>query len=445
MLTPEGLSVFRNKRVLLLQGPVGPFFNRLSHDLRAEGAQVFKVNFNGGDQFFFPFGSTINYRGRPSEWPDFFSDLLDRLQVDWILLFGDCRSHHQTAQALAKPRGIGIGVYEEGYVRPDYVTLERHGVNGHSTLPRNPDFYHALPEQAVETTRPIGNAYWHAALWATLYYVASTLLHPLFPFYKHHRPLTLLECLPWVRSAWRRVFYAMKERGVLGRLTDTFSGRFFLVPLQVHNDTQLCVHSHYTNIHTFIEDVVDSFALHAPEDTVLVLKHHPMDRGYHDYTRLIRRLARKHRLAGRLRYIHDQHLPTLLQHTAGVVLINSTVGLSALHHGTPVKVTGVALYDMPGLTFQGSLEKFWSDADLFSPDKPLFRKFRGYLINRTQINGSFYKPLPQTPTRTGLVWTMPADNNGASGTVHPLPALSPIPTATLGHQPVPHMKRRASL
>src|SRR5207253_3330067 len=43
---PEAL---RGKRVLLLQGPVGPFFRRLAARLRAAGAEVHKVNFNGGD------------------------------------------------------------------------------------------------------------------------------------------------------------------------------------------------------------------------------------------------------------------------------------------------------------------------------------------------------------------------------------------------------------
>lgn len=36
---------------------------------------------------------------------------------------------------------------------------------------------------------------------------------------------------------------------------------------------------------------------------------------------------------------------------------------SALHHGTPVRVCGNAIYDMPGLTFQGAgrfLAKFTS-------------------------------------------------------------------------------------
>ena len=52
-------SKFSNKKVLLLQGPVGPFFKYLAQDLEKENAQVFKLNFNGGDHFFIPTEKTL--------------------------------------------------------------------------------------------------------------------------------------------------------------------------------------------------------------------------------------------------------------------------------------------------------------------------------------------------------------------------------------------------
>ena len=41
-----------SERVLLLQGPMGSFFNRFSAWLKDHDIQCFKVNLNGGDQFF---------------------------------------------------------------------------------------------------------------------------------------------------------------------------------------------------------------------------------------------------------------------------------------------------------------------------------------------------------------------------------------------------------
>ena len=140
-----------------------------------------------------------------------------------------------------------------------------------------------------------------------------------------------------------------------------------------------------------ITDVVESFARHAQNDAHLVIKHHPLDRGFHDYRRLLRQLAKDHCLGDRLLYIHDQHLPTLLAHARGVVVINSTVGFSALQHGKPVKVMGDALYDLAGMTFQDSLQSFWIASDTQPPCANLFHRFRTFLVHHTQINGSFYR------------------------------------------------------
>jgi len=153
-----------------------------------------------------------------------------------------------------------------------------------------------------------------------------------------------------------------------------------------------------------------SFARHAPDDTMLVFKHHPMDRGYADYNRLIRSESARLGLSGRVIYIHDQRLPPLLDNARGVVVINSTVGLSAIQHGRPTKVCGRAIYDMPGLTAPVSLDAFWRRATEFSPDMALFRKFRDYVISRTQINGSYYKRIKESALSCGIIW-----DNGLGG------------------------------
>lgn len=399
----QGIDAFRGKRVLLLQGPVGPFFGRLARDLTQAGAQVFKVNFNGGDWLFYPSGA-MNFRGRMEDWPVYFEALLDQLNVDVVMLFGDCRPIHHLAHEIAHRRNLEIGVFEEGYIRPDYVTLEQFGVNNHSLVPRMPEFYLTNSIPSIERPIQVGNTFWYTLLWAILYYFVAGLLKPLFNHYRHHRPLTWLEALPLFRSLYRKGKYAIKERDVLAKLTGELKGRYFLVPLQVHNDAQVVVHSDFDSVIHFIEDVMASFAQHAPLETVLVIKHHPMDRGYHDYSKFIRVQAKKLGLQERCFYIHDQHLPTLLQHARGVVVINSTVGLSALHHGTPLKVCGNAIYDMAGLTFQGTLDDFWKNAQNSNPDSLLMHAFQGYLVKHTQLNGSFYKRLPRTPSATGLRW-----------------------------------------
>jgi capsular polysaccharide export protein len=237
-----------------------------------------------------------------------------------------------------------------------------------------------------------------------MYYMASALLRPGFRHYRHHRPLTLAETWPWMRAFVRKLRFARAERGMETLLATTLSGRYFLVPLQVHNDAQIHTHSEFPSVGEFIEHLIVSFARNAPADVMLVIKHHPMDRGYHDYTALIAKAAAANEVGHRVRYLHDQHLPTLLEHARGVVVINSTVGLSALHHNKPLKVCGKALYDIEGLTYQRSIDAFWSDESLRGPNAELFARFQSHLIQRTQLNGNFYKRLRPAGARWALAW-----------------------------------------
>jgi capsular polysaccharide export protein len=402
----QGLEAFRGKRVLLLQSPVGPFFRRLANELRWVGAQVCKINFNGGDWLFYP-NDSIRFSGSLEQWPEFLAKVLSERQIDAVLMFGDCRPVHRVARTVASQRGIDVGVFEEGYIRPHYVTLERYGVNGHSLLPRQPLFYLNRECADPPPVLRVEGAFWSAALWAILYYMASAMLRPLYRHYGHHRRLSLTEAVPWARGFVRKFVYTLREREIDRRLAGPLAGNFFLVPLQVHNDAQIRTHSGFESVERFIHYVVRSFAANAPAETHLVIKHHPMDRGYHDYRGLLRHLARCHGLRGRLHYVHDLHLPTLLQNARGVVVVNSTVGMSALYHDSPLKVCGAAIYDMPGLTFRGSLKEFWTAAATMRVDRELFHRFRSYLIENTQLNGSFYKRLDRPGSHTGLVWPKP--------------------------------------
>ena len=120
---------------LFLQGPHGPFFNGLGAMLRAAGCAVWRVGFNAGDRAFWRHrASYIPYRGTPEDWPDTFAKICDDRGITDIVLYGDTRPIHAEAVRLAKSRGLAIHVFEEGYLRPYWVTYERDGSNGNSRL-----------------------------------------------------------------------------------------------------------------------------------------------------------------------------------------------------------------------------------------------------------------------------------------------------------------------
>jgi len=389
--------------ILLLQGPIGPFFGRFARDLQDQGFTVYKVNFNGGDQLCYRGPNPRSFSGRPEDFPAYLDHILTSLSIDRIYLFGDTRAYHEMARRIARQRNIRIFVFEEGYLRPDYLTLEEYGVNAYSQLPRNPDFY--APWSILPHKKPVKVKFGFTsmAMWAVIYYVASFLMHWRYPHYTHHRPLNVLdEGTKWLLASFHKMHHALTGRLLMRKLSKN-PHRFFFVPLQVHCDGQILRHSEYNTVQEFIRDVVGSFARFAPSDSWLVIKHHPMDRPYHNYRRLIRALVAEQGLKGRVFYAHDLHLPKLLTQARGTVVINSTVGLSSLFHGTPVICLSESVYNIPGLTHQDSLESFWTQP---SPvDENLYNAFRSYLIKHNQVNGSYYHRISGTKTHSGIIFS----------------------------------------
>jgi capsule polysaccharide modification protein KpsS len=382
------LAEYRGKRVLLLQGPMGPFFARIGARLGRIAASVTKVNFNGGDSLFFHGEGVVCYRGRLEEWPGFLERLLVERRIDAILLFGDCRPIHRAAIEVARRRGVEVGVFEEGYLRPNHVTFERGGVNGNSPIPRDPEFYRGLEPHPLPRVVGVGDVFARSALIATVYSLACFLTRHRYPHYTHHRDIhPIHQAYFWVRGAIRKLAHARRDRSIAQRIVDNQLAPHFLVALQVHLDSQIS-HSRYATIEEFITEVVDSFAHHAPEEAHLLVKHHPFDRPYRDYTSHVDSLRERYGLGGRLIYVDLINLPQALRHARGVVVINSTVGLSAVQYGTPTKCMGTAVYDIPGLTHQASLDSFWTNPE--PVDEELSRNYRFWLRVTSQLNGSVW-------------------------------------------------------
>jgi len=403
------LDRFAGRHVLLLQGPQGPFFKRLAAELAASGARVSKVNFNGGDDWYFPReaaestgGDLMRFRGTAAQWAPCFSNFLVKKKVDAVMLFGDCRPFHRAGVAACRVAGIDFWVFEEGYLRPHFITMEKGGVNGNSQMCRDPAFYENQKETTVPTVSPVGRTFGLAAQYAAGYALASAALWWRYPHYHHHRDISIVrQPLYWLRGLLRKKWHQRLEATKQGLFAGALSGQFFLVPLQVHLDAQLG-HSDFSSIEAFIEHVVGSFCSHADRSLHLVLKQHPFDRPYKSYVSLVRRLARSSGVSDRLHLVHDLHLPTLLDHARGVVVMNSTVGMSALQRRTPTKALGQAVYDIKGLTHQGALADFWQAPGVV--DAHLLRKYEAWLRRTVVFNGSFQRVL-DGPGATGIVWS----------------------------------------
>ncbi|MBW8271477.1 capsule biosynthesis protein [Caldovatus aquaticus] len=376
---------------LFLQGPASAFFARLGAALAGRGHGVLRVNFNAGDRLFWPHPGALDFTGRPQDWPPALGRILRRHAVTDLVLFSDCRPLHEAAIPVARAAGCAVHVFEEGYLRPGWITLEEGGVNARSPLPRDPAWFREqarhLPPEPPEVN--LSGRFLRRAAEDVAYNLAALAGRRRFPHWRTHRPWhPLHEYLGWLRRGLCRPLARAASARRLRRLAED-PAPFWLLPLQLDGDYQIRRHSPYASMRQVILEVVASFARAAPPGTRLVIKGHPLDNGLVRWGAVVREAARAAGLpADRVVYLGETLLGPLLGPARGVVTVNSTAGLQALSAGKPVVTLGHALYDMPGLTWQGRLDAFWTRAG--PPDAALVDAFRRVLVARSLVRGGFF-------------------------------------------------------
>ncbi len=388
---------------LFLQGVCSPFFPQLADRLTADGHRVFKINFNCGDRAYWGRRPASSFKQRLDLLPGFLEDACHAQGVTDLVLFGDRRPVHIPAVLLARQSDIRIHVFEEGYFRPYWVTLERSGVNSHSLLPRDPDWYRSTGAVLCDygDGQPFSSSFNLRAGHDILYHLAGALNPLLFPGYRTHAPVPApVEYAGYARRFARMPTYKRRDRATVDALL-TGSAPFYLLPLQLNSDAQIKDHSPFADMPAVMTFVMASFAAHAPSDARLVIKNHPLDMGLVDYPAVIRTLETRFGLSGRVCYLESGDLEALTRKAVGVVTVNSTVGGLALGLGCPTVALSDPIYNLAGLTFQGPLDLFWREGR--PPDPELYRCFRNVVIQATQINGGFYsKPGIELAVRNAI-------------------------------------------
>lgn len=378
------------RTVLLLQGLMGRLFRRLGQGLMEAGHTVHKINFNGGDRLFWRLPNGIDYRGSLAEWPQALERVIRELGVTDVALFGDCRDHHLPAIRVCRALGVPVHVFEEGYIRPDWVTLELGGVNGHSSLPRDPAWYRgmaaALP--SVPAHAQVPSSFRRRATEGLIYNAADVLTRWHYPYWTNHRPWhPLVEGMGWLRKLRRRKHREGSAARLMARL-EVSGAPYFLFPLQLDSDAQIRLHSLFAGIADALRLVIGSFAAHAPAEMRLVVKEHPLDNGVRDWRQETADMAALFSVADRVDYLAWGDIVPVTRRARGVVTINSTSGTLALAEGVPVVALGHAVYDIADITHQDGLDTFWQDPVV--PDAATFAAFRRVLIERCLIPGGFF-------------------------------------------------------
>lgn len=383
------------RRFLFLSGPHGPFFRMLAEALEARGCGVCRVLFNAADRA--EWGGRLPalrfHPGRDS-FPEWFAEACRREGITDLVVYGDARRSHRAALAHARANGILAHVFEEGYLRPRFITYERGGTNGWSRLCDIP-----LPEMAgvigqigppeeEAANDTWGDSFQHR-LYALVYY-----LRLLVTGGSAMRDTARLKLPIWREVIWY-VMRAMMlpfirlKRDLQQAYLIRRGKRFHLVLLQLSFDASVREHSDYQDTAQFIEEVVDAFAEGAPDDELLVFKAHPFENGRERLGRVIRDVSRDLGIGGRVFYIDGgKRLAPLMNAARSVVTINSTGAQQALWRGLPVAARGRAVYRKPALTSDQDLASFFEHPR--RPDLRFYWVFRKFMLETSQLHGSFY-------------------------------------------------------
>jgi capsular polysaccharide export protein len=166
---------------------------------------------------------------------------------------------------------------------------------------------------------------------------------------------------------------------------------YFVFPLQLDCDYQIRSHSPFHGMQPAIEQVLASFAAHAEQDAMLLVKEHPLDNGLINWRKRVATVAAAHGIADRVLYLEVGDIVPLVRDSVGVVTINSTSGTLALAFGVPVITLGQAVYDLHRITFQGSLDAFWTEGT--PPDADVFDAYRRVLVSRCLVRGGYFSDI----------------------------------------------------
>ncbi len=374
---------------LFLQGPLSPLYARVGKALEGKGHTVVRINLCVGDWLYWR-SSALNFRGAAERWPLFVERTMVAYGTTDVVLHGDCRPYHVAAAKVARRMGLRVHVTELGYLRPDWMTLEREATGAGSHFPRDPLVIARLAADLplVDLRPRYETSFAKVAIPDVVYNLSNTLLWFLYPHYRRHT----IYFPPLEYTAWlMRLATKRSRETAAARILDDLArsrGRYFILALQLEGDYQIRHSSSFGSLALALDHVVSSFAAHAPGDEILVVKSHPLDNGLERWPVEVRRLGARYGVAKRLRFVDGGRLVDSLWGARGVLSVNSGAGLEALQRGIPTKVLAPAVYDVDGLVHKGALETFWTSP--VGPDPKLLDQFLRALIARTQVRGTIY-------------------------------------------------------
>lgn len=383
----------KTRKVLLLQGPVGPFFTELQDALSSTGIAVRRVAFNAGDRFFVSNRNLIRFSGSMDQWKTWLKTEFVKNKPDCVILFGSSRPAHKIARRLADFFGMPVLSLEEGYLRAGFVTAEFGGNNQHSPLVTwKPQDQTRANLAKDHVTKQMRSSFLAMSFWGAIYYLARDLVSSKTDEDLFHRPRERVLPLAWSWCAHtlHRAVMRVIEARLRGRLIH--NPGYIIVPLQVASDSQIQKAARGWTTRKLIDACLTALRETHPGQ-IVVFKLHPLERSNRKINQLIHQRARDLGVSeARFKVTHTGRISDLTRHATGMVVINSTSGFSALHHGVPLLVLGEAVFRHDAIATTGNSQKditdFFKIRRARSPET--VAQFFETIKSQSLLSGDFY-------------------------------------------------------
>ncbi|WP_210238854.1 capsular biosynthesis protein [Cohaesibacter sp. CAU 1516] len=425
----------KSRVFLFLQGHPSFFARNVAAQLEQDGHKALRINFCLGDSLVWLGRPAVTYRGRFRDWEAYVRRFIISHGVTDIVYYADRKPYHQVAARVAQEFKIATYCYEFGYLRPDWITLERGGMSAFSHFPNNPDQIAQIATHCDEPDQELKYPYTkpREILYEVSYNLLSYFSFFLNPFYRADRYYNpLVEYVSGIPG----LFFEKKRHRVARELVTRLArngNSFFIFSLQLQSDYQLRSNAPFSHQREAIRTAIESFARRAESKTHLVFKAHPLDNGWERWGAYIKKKAKELGIEDQIHFIIGGNLTFMLKFAKGCVLINSTVGMHAIRLGCPVKVLGHAVYDIPRVTHSGPLDSFWDNPQ--KPDAALVDDLVKVMANTIQVKGNFFTTKGQRAAVPAFAARLANGDVNCKGAFLPLP---PRLSTLNAHEPPLH-------
>ena len=243
---------------LFLQGPSSYLFAKIADNLEKIGHRCIRINLCMGDWIFWRRPGAVNYRGRLAHWQAFVASFMDQEGVTDVILLGEERPHHSLAVAAAKERDIPVFAVEMGYLRPDWVRIEKGGSGFNSHFPTDPE---TILRAAADLPEPdFEQLYRHTfftdAIFDLMFNMPNVFLWFFYPHYRWHAVFhPLAEYAGWVGRLVRSRGQVRRTLKITNRM-ELRDRPYFIFPLQLETDYQIRAYSTFRSQRDAIDMVI---------------------------------------------------------------------------------------------------------------------------------------------------------------------------------------------